>query len=470
MPSTYTQNVGIEKPGTGDQSGTWGVTTNTNFDIIDRAVHGQAQIAISGSQDLTTNDGAVSDGSHTVIILTGSPGATFELRVTPTDQEKNFTIKNDSDSACRVIYKGVTYSSANGVEIASGATQAVTGDGGGSSGVFKSLTPNTDLVNDTTPQLGGDLDVNGNDIVSVSNGDIDIIPDGTGAVNITATTNITGDLDVDNININGNTITSTDANGNINLTPNGTGITNITGATDISGDLDVDNINIDGNTISSTDSNGDISITPDGSGSVIIDGLSHPQSDGTAGQVMVTDGSGNLSFSSSPSALGFYPQVIRLFTSGSSYAIPSGANAVLIRASGGGGGGAVWRFSGNAAANGSAGASTTVTNSTLGISITARGGNSGRVATGGLSDFLTGDSGGDVLEGGGSSGGSSYKDNYDVDMGDGRPANLVQKYVTGSSVGGETLTYSLGAGGNGGSAGGLTAANGAGGFVEIWVW
>ena len=40
----------------------------------------------------------------------------------------------------------------------------------------------TDLVNDTTPQLGGNLDVNGNSIVSVSNGNISITPDGTGKV------------------------------------------------------------------------------------------------------------------------------------------------------------------------------------------------------------------------------------------------------------------------------------------------
>ena len=44
--------------------------------------------------------------------------------------------------------------------------------GGGSSNV----------VDDTTPQLGGDLDVNGQDIVSVSNGDIDLDPNGTGVV------------------------------------------------------------------------------------------------------------------------------------------------------------------------------------------------------------------------------------------------------------------------------------------------
>jgi len=42
----------------------------------------------------------------------------------------------------------------------------------------------TDVVADTTPQLGGDLDVNGNDIVSTSNGNIDILPNGTGVVNL----------------------------------------------------------------------------------------------------------------------------------------------------------------------------------------------------------------------------------------------------------------------------------------------
>ena len=123
MPSTYTSNTGIQKPGSGEQAGTWGTTTNTNFDIIDQALHGQAQITISGSQDLTTNDGSTSDGANTVLVLSGSPGSTFELRVTPTDQEKFYTIRNDTNAACRVIYKGVTYSTSNGVEIASCASE-----------------------------------------------------------------------------------------------------------------------------------------------------------------------------------------------------------------------------------------------------------------------------------------------------------------------------------------------------------
>lgn len=50
----------------------------------------------------------------------------------------------------------------------------------------------SNVVEDTTPQLGGDLDVNGNSIVSVANGDINIYPNGTGK------TNFDGDISLDN--------------------------------------------------------------------------------------------------------------------------------------------------------------------------------------------------------------------------------------------------------------------------------
>lgn len=60
--------------------------------------------------------------------------------------------------------------------------------------------------------------------------------------------------------------------------------------------LNVDNLTLNGNAITSTNTNGDITITPNGSGAVVIDGLSHPTSDGSANQFLQTDGSGNLSF------------------------------------------------------------------------------------------------------------------------------------------------------------------------------
>ena len=102
-----------------------------------------------------------------------------------------------------------------------------------------SVTVTTELLNDTSPQLGGNLDINGNDIVSTSNADIDIIPNGTGDVNLgsdtvqigdnnanaTLTTQGTGDLilNTNNGTNTGNITLEDGANGHIQFTTNGTG-------------------------------------------------------------------------------------------------------------------------------------------------------------------------------------------------------------------------------------------------------
>ena len=72
MASTYTTNTGIEKPGTGDQSGTWGTTTNTNFDIIDRGMNGLSTVDLTALSTYTLNTagGSLSDGQAKVIRLT----------------------------------------------------------------------------------------------------------------------------------------------------------------------------------------------------------------------------------------------------------------------------------------------------------------------------------------------------------------------------------------------------------------
>jgi hypothetical protein len=97
----------------------------------------------------------------------------------------------------------------------------------------------TDVVNDTTPQLGGALDVNGQSIVSVSNGNIVLEPNGTGDIYLTAdtvrvgdansnaviTTNGTGSLILNTANgaNSGAIAINPDINGNIQISPNGTG-------------------------------------------------------------------------------------------------------------------------------------------------------------------------------------------------------------------------------------------------------
>ena len=64
------------------------------------------------------------------------------------------------------------------------ANQFIKTDG---SGQLSFATVASSVVEDTTPQLGGDLDVNGNKIVSTSNGDVEIEPNGTGNTKITST-------------------------------------------------------------------------------------------------------------------------------------------------------------------------------------------------------------------------------------------------------------------------------------------
>ena len=61
-------------------------------------------------------------------------------------------------------------------------------------------------------------------------------------------------------------------------------------------DLKIDNLQINGNNITSTNADGHIYITPNGTGDVIIDGLKYPQADGSAGQFLKTNGSAQLSW------------------------------------------------------------------------------------------------------------------------------------------------------------------------------
>ena len=168
--------------------------------------------------------------------------------------------------------------------------------------------------------------------------------------------------------------------------------------------------------------------------------------------------------STSVSAVNVYPIDVRVLTSGN-YIIPSGAKSVLIKASGGGGGGSYHIYP-TTGGSGGQGGTTTVSNGTLGISVVATGGGAGKASSSGVSAFVGGSSGGDIQLGSGAAGGDSYKANWDIAAHAGRPANLVTKFVSNVSAGGQTLSISYGAGGTAGS----SAQAGAAGFVEIWVW
>ena len=88
------------------------------------------------------------------------------------------------------------------------------------------------------------------------------------------------------------TATYQDSDGTIDLVVAATGIASLAddSTPQLGGDLDVVTHGI------VSTSNRNITITPNGSGKVIIDGLSFPTSDGSNGQVITTDGGGNLAF------------------------------------------------------------------------------------------------------------------------------------------------------------------------------
>ena len=182
------------------------------------------------------------------------------------------------------------------------------------------------IVEDTTPQLGGNLDVNGNDIVSASNADITIAPNGTGIVLVvsdlevgygTGTAAITSagayDLDlVTNGGVDSGLIRIVDgANGNILLQPNGSGHVHIVADALRLGDLNTEariSTYGTGDLVLTTNegndpdptitigngANANITLTPSGTGDVVLSADTVQIGDSNANATITTNGTGDL--------------------------------------------------------------------------------------------------------------------------------------------------------------------------------
>lgn len=120
MASTFSTNNGFEKPATGEQSNTWGVTVDTDFDLIDTSLDGYISLTLTGSTySLAITDGAASDGRNRVLLCTGSPGANCTITVTPNDAKKWYYVQNSTTGGYSVIIaqgggSGATVTVANG--------------------------------------------------------------------------------------------------------------------------------------------------------------------------------------------------------------------------------------------------------------------------------------------------------------------------------------------------------------------
>lgn len=140
MASTYTSNTGIELIATGEQSGTWGDTTNTNLQIIDRLTNGVGAISLSGTtHTLTTSDGTLSDGHYKVLVFGGSPTGTNTVTISPNDQDKVYIVKNNSGES--VV---LTQGSGGDVTVSNGKSVLVYADGAGAGAAVVDITSTFD--------------------------------------------------------------------------------------------------------------------------------------------------------------------------------------------------------------------------------------------------------------------------------------------------------------------------------------
>ena len=153
MASSYTANNGIEKIGTGEQAGTWGATTNTNFDILDRAINGVGAITLSGTtHTLTTTDGALSDGHFKVLVFGGTLSSTNTVTISPNDQDKLYFVFNNTSGGQSIIIK---QGSGSTVTITNGNTAIVYADGAGSGAAVAQIeTGSINFTEDVTMKTG----------------------------------------------------------------------------------------------------------------------------------------------------------------------------------------------------------------------------------------------------------------------------------------------------------------------------
>ena len=163
MASTFTP-LGIELQATGENAGTWGTKTNTNLQLIEQIAGGFTTQALTsgGTVALTISDSGTGDvAGHRMIDFTGSLSGNAVVTI-PLDVQTFYILRNSSSGAYTVQFK---YASGSGSSFTFSATNK------GTAIVFAAANDSTnpdiiqiqtggDVVDDTSPQLGGNLDTN----------------------------------------------------------------------------------------------------------------------------------------------------------------------------------------------------------------------------------------------------------------------------------------------------------------------
>ena len=122
MATSYSTNLALALPATGELSGTWGATVNNNItNMLDDALGYQAFTATGGSDTLTIPDGTTGVARSIYIQLNGTGGGTVNV---PTAKTKMYFVFNNTASAITFKVTGQT-----GVSIPAAAKIALVSNG-----------------------------------------------------------------------------------------------------------------------------------------------------------------------------------------------------------------------------------------------------------------------------------------------------------------------------------------------------
>jgi hypothetical protein len=218
MANSTSASLKLTVQATGENSGTWGQITNTNLLIVEQAIGGFEAVGITSGATLTFSNGAVSNGKNAVLKLTGTIGGAVNVTI-PDSIEKTFIVDNATTGAYAVTFKttsgtGVTWAAADK------GTKMIYSDG---TNVVD--TAFTELSSDLTPQLSGNLDANGNNII-IDGGNSILDQNSNEQIKFSTTGSAVNEFTVANAatgNAPALSVTGGDTNIDLNLTPKGIG-------------------------------------------------------------------------------------------------------------------------------------------------------------------------------------------------------------------------------------------------------
>ena len=154
MANSTSANLKLTVQATGENSGTWGQITNTNLLILEQAIGGYDAVGITSGATLVFSNGVLSNGKNQVLKLTGTIAGNVNVTI-PDSIEKTYVVENATSGAFTVTFK-----TSSGTGVTWGTTEKTTKIvySDGTNVVDTGLISN--IVEDTSPELGADLDTN----------------------------------------------------------------------------------------------------------------------------------------------------------------------------------------------------------------------------------------------------------------------------------------------------------------------